>query len=91
MRRGAGPPGGRPVVRRGQLRVPSARRPISQTQQASSRATAAFALHELLPAAASASRRRQSLAVQSSARARIAAGTSAVFRQEDLSKKSIGN
>lgn len=41
------------------------------------RATAAFALHGLLPAAASASRRRQSLAVQSSARARIAAGTSA--------------
>lgn len=76
MRRDAGPPGGRLVVRR-QPRVPSARRPISQTQQASSRATAAFALHALLPAAASASRRRQSLAVQSPARARIAAGTSA--------------
>ena len=41
MRRGAGPPGGRLVVRRGQPRVPSARRPISQTQQASSRAAAA--------------------------------------------------
>ena len=32
----------------------SAMRPTAHTQQASSRATAAFALHELLPAAASA-------------------------------------
>lgn len=56
--------------------VPSDLHPISQTQQASSRATAAFALHGLLPAAASASRRRQSLTVQSSALERTAVGTS---------------
>ena len=54
----------------------SAMRPTAHTQQASSRATAALALHALLPAAASASRRRWSLAVQSSALERIAGGTS---------------
>lgn len=56
--------------------VPSDLHPISQTQQASSRATAALALQAGLPASASASRRRWSLAVQASALERIAGGTS---------------
>ena len=55
--------------------VPSARHPISQTQHASSRATATLATHGLLPAARSASCLRQSRAVASSHRRLTAGGT----------------
>ena len=56
--------------------VPSARLPISQTQQASSRATATLATLARLPAALSAPWRRESLAVASSALPLIRGGTS---------------
>lgn len=76
MRRSAGPPGGKAMVPGRYPSVPSARLPISQTQQASSRATATLATHGRLPAARSASWRARSLLVASAALPLMRGGTS---------------
>ena len=76
MRRSAGPPGGKAMWAPGSYAsVPSARLPTSQTQQASSRATATLATQGRLPAAPRDSCLRRRRAVASSQRRFTAAGT----------------
>ncbi len=82
MRRSAGPPGGKAMWAPGSYAsVPSARLPTSQTQQASSRATATLATQGRLPAAPRDSCLRRRRAVALSQRRFTAAGTAGAGRR----------